>query len=109
MPRAAGGIERTKPLRHDAFEAKLTSMAKHHVTRFHNMVVNSQPYRRIGEQSNERHPAPLDGLASQIPPIQFEQIEGIQEDAAVLAAVAQPVEARHAIPITGDGLAIEQA
>jgi hypothetical protein len=40
---------RIRALRHDAFEAKLTSMAKHHVTRLYDVVVNLQPYRRFGE------------------------------------------------------------
>ena len=37
---AAGDIARAEALRDDAFEAKLTSMAKHHVARFCDVIVN---------------------------------------------------------------------
>jgi len=52
VPRAAGTIGRAQPLRDDAFKAKLTGMAKHHVTRRYDVVVNLQPYGRFGEQSD---------------------------------------------------------
>jgi len=41
--------------------------------------------------------------------MQVENDEEPEEDVPVLAAVAQSVEARHAIPIIGDRLAIDQA
>src|SRR5262249_49607491 len=63
---APGPVGRAEPLRHDAFEAKLTSMAKHHVTRLYDVVVNLQPYRRFGEQLDQQHLAALDGLAPQV-------------------------------------------
>jgi hypothetical protein len=39
--------------------------------------------------------------------VELNQVEGVQEDMSVLAAVAQPVEARHA-PDTRDRLTIDK-
>src|SRR5262249_7634074 len=104
-----GAVGRAEPLRHDAFEAKLTSMAKHHVTRIHDVVVNLQPNRRSGEQPNQQHLAALDALAPQVIAVELDQIKGVKEDVFVVTAIAQSVEARHAIAVTGHGLAIDQA
>jgi len=41
----------------------LTSMAKRHVTRLHDVVVNLQPYQRFGEQPDQQQ---LDGLPPQV-------------------------------------------
>jgi hypothetical protein len=43
---------RAKTLRDDTLETKLTGMAKHHVARFCDVIVNLQPYIRAGEQSH---------------------------------------------------------
>jgi hypothetical protein len=45
----------------------------------------------------------------QVIAVKFNQVESVKEDVPVLAAIAQPVEHRHAIPITGDRLAVDQA
>src|SRR5262245_41153516 len=97
VPRAAEAIGRAEPLRHDAFEAKLTSMAKHHVTRRYDVVVNLQPYQRFGEQPDQQHLAMLDRLAPQVITIKLNEVEGVEEHAPVIAPVAQPVEHRQAI------------
>lgn len=83
-------------------------MTKHHVTRLHDMVINLQPYTGLGEQSDEQHLAPFDPLAPQVIAVKLDQIEGIKEDMSILAAVAQPVEGRRAIPITGDRFTIDE-
>jgi hypothetical protein len=45
----------------------------------------------------------------QVIAVKFDQVEGVKEDAPVIAPVAQPVEHRQAIPITGNRLAVDQA
>src|SRR6266511_3832447 len=109
VPRAARDIGRAEPLRHDALEPKLTSMAKHHVTRLYDVIVNLQPYACLGEQSDEQHPAALDRLAPQVIAVKLDQVERIKEHASIGAPVAQPVEHRHAIVVASYGLAIDQA
>src|SRR5262249_10308966 len=52
VARAAGAVGRAKPLRHNALEAELTSMAKHNVARFCDVIVDLQPYAGLGEQSD---------------------------------------------------------
>src|SRR5262249_8692030 len=84
-------------------------MAKYHVTRRHDVVVDLQPYRRLGEQPDQQHLATLDGLAPQVITIKLNEIEGVEEYAPVIAPVAQPVKYRQAVVVASYGLAIDQA
>jgi hypothetical protein len=84
-------------------------MAKHHVTRLDDVVINLQPYGRLGEQSDEQRLAPLDRLASQIPPIEFEQIERAQEYVCICPAAPQLLDHRHVIIVSSNRLAIDKA
>jgi hypothetical protein len=45
----------------------------------------------------------------QVIAVKFDQVEGVKEDVPVLAAVAQPVEHRQAVAVTGNRLAVDQA
>src|SRR5262249_56545998 len=103
VPRAAGAVGRAEPLRDNAFVAKLTSMTEHHVPRRYDVVVDLQPYRRLGKQPDQQHLAPLDALAPQVITIKLNEVEGVEEHAPVIAPVAQPVEHRQAIIVAGDG------
>src|SRR5262249_59933183 len=103
VPRRAGAVGRAEPLRHNAFEAKPTSMAKHHVTRRHDVVVDLQPYRRLGEQPDQQHPATLEWLVPQVITIKLNEVERVEEHAPVIAPVAPPVEHRQAVLVAGDG------
>src|SRR5262249_24278146 len=53
--------------------------------------------------------ADLERLAPQIVTVQFDQIEGVEEDARVIAAVAQPLKAWHAGVVATHRLAIDDA
>jgi hypothetical protein len=53
--------------------------------------------------------AALDGFAAQIVAVKLDQIKGVEEDALVIAPVAQPVEYWQAIIVASYGLAIDQA
>ena len=46
--------------------------------------------------------------APQVAAIKFEQIEGVKEDAPVIAPVTQPVELRQAIIVASHGLTVDQ-
>src|SRR5262245_43456582 len=50
----------------------------------------------------------LDRLAAEILAVQFEQVEGVQENPPVLAPVAQPVEHRQSVAVAGHRLPVEQ-
>jgi hypothetical protein len=84
-------------------------MAEHHVTRFHDVAINLQADARLGEQSHQQYLPPLNGFAPQVIAVKLDQVEGVEEDVSILTAVAQSVEARHPIGITGNRFAIDQA
>src|SRR5258707_4363371 len=62
----------------------------------------------------ERHPLErtvrwLDGLAPQVIAVKLDQVEGVQEHARVVAAIADAVEARHAVVAAAHRLAVDDA
>ena len=109
VPRAAGVVGRAKTLRYDAFEPELACVAKHDLARFVNVLV--EHWARLGPlyELGEYCLAALDRLVPQVIAVKFDQVEGVKEDAPVIAPVAQSVEARHAVRITGDRLAVDEA
>jgi hypothetical protein len=50
----------------------------------------------------------LERLAAQVLRVDLQQIEGKQEHRAVRPPVAQPVEARHPVPVAGDRFPIDE-
>jgi hypothetical protein len=61
------------------------------------------------ELGDERGLADLERVAPQVVAIQFDQIEGIDKDAAVMLAVADALQARHPLVGAGDRLPIDDA
>ena len=57
-------------------------MAKRHVTRLHDVVVNLQPYQRFGEQPDQQQ---LDGLAPQVITIKLNEVEGVKKHAEAVS------------------------
>jgi hypothetical protein len=51
----------------------------------------------------------LDWLAPQVVPVQFDEIEGVEEDALVSALVTDEIERGNAVVIASDGFAIDDA
>jgi hypothetical protein len=84
-------------------------VAKHDVARFVDVLVEQEARFGVAQELSERSLAALDGFAAQIIAVKLDQVEGVKEDVPVLAAVAQSVEARQAIPITGHRFTIDQA
>ena len=53
--------------------------------------------------------AVLQGIASEIVPFQFDQVEGVKENAFVVVAVAHAIERSDPLVITGHRLAVYDA
>src|SRR5262249_49749145 len=52
---------------------------------------------------------PLKRIASEVIAVQFDQVEGVEEDALVAAVVTDEIERRNAIVIAGNSLAVDDA
>jgi hypothetical protein len=63
----------------------------------------------LGHDRRERGFADLKRIAPQVIAVQFDQIEGVQENAFVMAAVADAIERSDAVVITGNRLPIDDA
>jgi hypothetical protein len=61
------------------------------------------------QQRREGGLADVERFASQVVAVEFDQIEGIQEDARVMTAIAQAVEVRHALVVAAHRLAVVDA
>ena len=64
-------------------------------------------YWTIGDSASSR--VKLDCLPPQVVAVQLDQIEDVEEHAPVIAPPPQPVELRHAVPVAGDRLSVDQA
>jgi hypothetical protein len=60
--------------------------------------------RRAGRRFSSRV-----GRAPQVVAAQLDKVEGVQEHVAIMAPIPNPVERRHAVLVTGDGLAVDDA
>jgi hypothetical protein len=60
----------------------------------------------LGHDRCERGLADLKRIAPQIVAVQFDQVEGIEEDALVSAVVPDEIERGNAVVIAGDSFAI---
>jgi hypothetical protein len=66
-------------------------------------------WRGALQQRREGGLADVERLAPQVvAAIQFDQVEGVQEHAAVVAAVPDTIEARHAVVVTAHRLAMQE-
>ena len=62
-----------------------------------------------GQDRRERGLAHFQRLAAQVVAVQLDQVEGVEEDARVMAPLAYAIEARHAVVAAGDRLTIDDA
>jgi transposase len=72
-------------------------------------IIELQPGTCQQEQACQVGLALLDRLAPQIIAVQLDQVEGVEEDEGVVAAVADAVEARHAVVAAAHRLAVDDA
>jgi hypothetical protein len=68
---------------------------------------NTRP--RLGQYHFQRGFAALKRIGSQIVAIQFNQIEGVEKYAFIVAAMANEIEQSHALLIASDSFAIDNA
>src|SRR5262249_19711956 len=107
-------IARAEALRHDALQPHLAGVAEHDIAVLMlKMLVELHASPGLAQHRGERRLTDFERLASQIPPVEFEEVEGEQEHRAVSprvrARIAKPGEARHTPPVAGDRLAVDQA
>ena len=73
------------------------------------MLVEPDATSSLGHDRGERGLADLKRIAPQIVAVQLDEIEGVQERAVIMAAVANEIERGNAIVIAGDSFAIDDA
>ena len=72
------------------------------------VLVELQPHPGSPQQRVELALADLDRLPAQVLTVDLQEVEGEQENGAIGAPVAQPVEARQAVAVVGDRLPVYQ-
>src|SRR5262249_38420139 len=73
------------------------------------MLVEPDAGLGLGHNRRERGLAHLKRIAPQIVAVQFDEVEGVEEDALVSALVPDEVERGQAVVIAGDGFAVDDA
>jgi hypothetical protein len=68
-----------------------------------------QTVRPWSRSSQERGLATLERITPQVVTVQFDQVEGVQENASVIVAVANAIERSDAIVITGNRVPVDDA
>ena len=63
----------------------------------------------LGHDRCERGLADLKRIAPQVVAVQFDEVEGIEERAVIMAAVANEIERGDAVVIAGDSFAVDNA
>jgi len=81
-------IGRAASLRQDALKAKLASVAKNHVARFVDVLIEQQACLGVAQEFGERCLAGFDGPTAQVLAVKLDQVESLQEHAPVIAPVA---------------------
>jgi hypothetical protein len=83
---------------------------KHGLAIAFDMLVEPDAGAGLGHDRCERGLADLKRIAPpQIVAVQFDQVEGVEERAVIMAAVANEIERRNAVVIAGDRLTIDDA
>jgi len=107
--RAAGTAGRVLALRDDTFEAHLAGVGEDgRAVAFH-VLIEAQAKASFGQRTSKRGLAHFQGIAPQVVAVQFDQIEGVQERAVIIAAVSNEIERGDAVFIAGDSFAVDNA
>ena len=108
--RAAGAIVRTLALRHDAFEkSPLAGVGEDGRAVALDMLVEAQAKASFGQRTSKRGLADLKRIAPQVVAVQLDQVEGVQERAVIVAAVANEIERGNAVVVASNRLPIDDA
>ena len=73
------------------------------------MLVEAQAKASFGQHTSKRGLAHFQGITPHVVAVQFDQVEGVQERAVIMAAVANEIERGNAFVIAGNGLAVDDA
>jgi len=73
------------------------------------MLVEAQAKASFGQHTSKRGLADLNRIAPQVVAVQLDQVEGVQERAVIMAAVANEIERGNALVIAGNRFAIDDA
>ena len=73
------------------------------------MLVEANAGSSLGQRRRERGLAHLQRVAAQVVAVQLDQVEGVEEHGAVVAAVADAIELGDAALVAGDRLAVDDA
>src|SRR5262249_31597605 len=105
-PGTLGGI---LALRDDALEAQLAGMGEDGRAVALDMLIEPDAWAGLGHDRCERGFADLKRIAPQVVAVQFNEVEGVEEDALVSALVPDEIERSNAVVIAGDSFAIDDA
>jgi hypothetical protein len=85
-------------------------MAEHHfAVLMLKVLIQPQARTGLGQDGGERGLPHLKRVAAEVVAVQFDQVEGVQEDAGVIAPVADAVEAWHLVIVAAYRLAVDDA
>src|SRR4029450_10630288 len=73
------------------------------------MLIHPDAGARVGYDRCERGLTDLKRIAPEVVAVQLDQVEGVQERAVIMAAVANEMERGSAVVIAGDSFAIDNA
>jgi hypothetical protein len=107
--RAAAAIWRVLPLAHNAFKPELAGVAENLGAVALDVVIEPNAMTNPGQDGGQRGLADFERLAAEIVAVELNQIEGVQEHAAIMAPISNVIEARCATLIAGGGLSIDDA
>src|SRR5262249_31935895 len=74
-----------------------------------NMLVEAQAKASFGQHTSKRGLAHFQRITPQVVPVQFNEVEGVEEYALVSAVVADEIERRHALVVASNRLPIDDA
>src|SRR4029077_286376 len=107
--RAAGTIVGFLPLRDNSFKTELAGVPKLGRAVALHVLVESNAWPSLGQDYSKRGLATLQRIRSEIVTVQFDQVGGVQENAFVMVPVANAIEQRDAVVITGNRLPVDDA
>jgi hypothetical protein len=84
-------------------------MAENGLTIALHMLVKPNAGASLGHDGCERGLANLKRITPEVVAVQFDQVEGVQERAVIMAAVANEIERGNAVVVAGDSFTVDDA
>jgi hypothetical protein len=73
------------------------------------VLIHSQAWRRSREHAGQRALPHVQRVTPQVVAVEFDQVEGVEENAIIVVPVTDAVEARDAVLAAGDRFAVDDA